>query len=480
MEQVKEEIFRDRLTTVSKEGKRKWIYPKKPFGAFYNARTIVSIILFLVLVGTPFIRVNGRPFMLFDFPNRDFILFGIPFGPYDFHIFVLAMITLIVFIILFTAIFGRIFCGWICPQTIFMEMVFRKIEYRIEGDFREQMKLNQSPLNKEKFFKKTFKYGIFFTLSFFISNIFLSYIIGIDELWKIVTDPPSEHIAGLTAITIFSGVFYWVFASFREQACTIVCPYGRLQGVLLDQDSVVIAYDHLRGEPRGKIKKNILEGSLIEKPDTFGDCIDDKLCVDVCPTGIDIRDGIQLECVNCTACIDACNFVMDKIKKPRGLVRYASLNAIEKKSKFRFTSRMIGYSVLLTLLAGVLVVLLATRTDFSINILRTPGMLYQKQTGDMISNLYDFNIVNKTFNEAQISLKLVNIPGEIKIVGNELTLTPQQKLEAKFLLFIPESEINRMNTPVTIGVYSNDKLIQSIQTSFLGPVKKKEKENEEN
>ncbi|HSP87421.1 MAG TPA: 4Fe-4S binding protein, partial [Ignavibacteriaceae bacterium] len=238
MEEIKAEQFRDELATVSKEGKRNWIYPNKPAGAFYNARTIVSIILLLILVGTPFIKVQSRSFMLLNFPERNFILFGIPFGPHDFYLFVLAMISIIVFVILFTAIFGRIFCGWLCPQTVFMEMVFRKIEYLIEGDSREQIKLKNSPWTKEKLFKKTLKQLIFFGLAFFISNIFLSYIIGIDELGKIVTDPPSEHLAGLTAMIAFSGIFYWVFAYFREQACTIVCPYGRLQGVLLDQNSI--------------------------------------------------------------------------------------------------------------------------------------------------------------------------------------------------------------------------------------------------
>ena len=472
MEEIKAEQFRDELATVSKEGKRNWIYPHKPAGAFYNARTIVSIVLLLILVGTPFIKVQSRSFMLLNFPERNFILFGIPFGPHDFYLFVLAMISIIVFVILFTVIFGRIFCGWVCPQTVFMEMVFRKIEYLIEGDSREQIKLKNSPWTKEKLFKKTLKQLIFFGLAFFISNIFLSYIIGIDELGKIVTDPPSEHLAGLTAMIAFSGIFYWVFAYFREQACTIVCPYGRLQGVLLDQNSIVIAYDHKRGEPRGKIKKN-------EEQKNIGDCVDDKLCVDVCPTGIDIRNGIQLECVNCTACIDACNLVMDKVKRSRGLIRYDSLNGIENSAKFKFTSRMIGYSILLTALVSVLVILLASRTDFNINILRTPGMLFQKQPGGMISNLYDFNIVNKTFTESEIYLKLADLKGEIKLVGNDLNLESQQKVETKFLLLIPESELKSMNTAVTIGVYSKNKLIKNVKTSFLGPVKKKENQIED-
>jgi len=472
-EEVNSESFRDQISTVNKEGKRKWVFPKKPSGRFYNARNIVSAILLIILFATPFIKVNGQPFMLFDIVNRNFILFGIPFGPHDFFLFVLAMIATIVFVILFTAVFGRVFCGWACPQTIFMEMVFRKIEYWIEGDFREQKKLKAAPWTDKKIFKKTLKHIIFYAISFIVANIFLSYIISMDELIKIISDPPAQHLQGLIAIIIFSGVFYWVFSYFREQVCTMVCPYGRLQGVLLDRDSIVIAYDNIRGEPRGRLKRNeILEN--------LGDCIACNLCVDVCPTGIDIRNGIQLECVNCTACIDACDDVMDKIKKPRGLIRYASINSIEENTKFRFTPRAIGYTILLTILTGILTFLVVTRTDFSVNILRTPGLLYQERPGGKVSNIYDLNIVNKTFDEAKIFLKLENIDGELSMVGKDLILEPQGIVEAKFLVILSINDIDKMNTPIEIGVYSGDKLIKKISTSLLAPIKKKEKSETEN
>jgi cytochrome c oxidase accessory protein FixG len=462
-ELVSNEKFRDELATVNKKGKRIWIFPKKPSGRFYTARNIFSIFLLAILIFTPFIKVNGRPFFLLNVLERNFILFGIPFGPHDFHLFVIAMISIIVFIFLFTAVFGRVFCGWACPQTVFMEMVFRKIEYWIEGDAAAQRKLSTAPWTKEKITKKWSKHIIFFIISFIISNIFLAYIIGVDELYKIVTVPPAEHIKGFTAIMIFSGIFYWVFAYFREQACTIVCPYGRLQGVLLDQDSLVIAYDYKRGEPREKLSKNIDQTGK-------GDCVDCNLCVDVCPTGIDIRNGIQLECVSCTACIDACDKVMDKIKKPRGLIRYASLNGIEKKSKFRFTPRMIAYSCLLLVLSTVLIYLLSVRTEFNINVLRTPGLLFQEQPDNKVSNIYDINIVNKTFESAPVQLKLENSEGEIKIIGKDINVKPQGKADTKFLIVLPKNEIKKMNTPLEIGVYSNGKLIEKKNTSFLGPV----------
>ena len=456
--------YRNQLATVTDDGRRKWVYPKKPSGKFYNARTILSLFLLAFLVVVPFIKVNGHQFLLFDFLNRNFILFGIPFGPHDFHLFVLAMISIIVFIILFTVVFGRIFCGWACPQTIFMEMVFRKIEYWIEGDARDQRKLNAEEWNGKKLFKKGMKNIIFFILAFIIAHIFLSYIISMDKVISIISQPPSAHLTGFVAIIAFSLIFYWVFAFFREQACTIVCPYGRLQGVLLDQDSIVIAYDHKRGEPRGKIKKNEIQSDK-------GDCIDCHLCVDVCPTGIDIRNGIQLECVNCTACIDACDEVMVKINRPKKLIKYASLNGIENNTKFKITQRMMLYSIILVVLLGILGYLLSIRTDYSVNVLRTPGMLFQEQPNGKVSNVYDLNIVNKTFNETPVQIKLESpANGELKLVGKDIVLKSQQIVETKFLVLLDKTSLNRMNTPIEIGVYDGNKLIKKVKTSFLGPV----------
>ena len=459
------EDFRDSLSTINEKGERNWIYPKKPSGKFYTARNYVSFFLLLILFITPFIKIKGHPIILFNFLNRNFILFVIPFGPHDFHLFVLAMITIIVFIILFTVVFGRIFCGWACPQTIFMEMVFRKIEYWIEGSAKQQKILNLQSWNVNKILKKFSKYTIFYATAFLISNIFLSYIIGIDELIKIISDPPSEHIKGLIGIIAFSGVFYWVFASFREQVCTMVCPYGRLQGVLLDRDSIVITYDNKRGEPRGKIKKE-------EKQTDKGDCIDCHLCVDVCPTGIDIRNGIQLECVNCTACIDACDYVMVKINKPKGLIKYDSINGLEENKGFKFTARMKSYTLLLVLLISVLGYLLSARTDYSINILRTPGFMFQEQDNNMVSNIYDLNIVNKTFKTLPFSVKLVNIKGSVKIIGSKKDLEPQENYDSKLLVIIPKDEINKINTPIKISVYTGNKLIKELNTSFLASLKK--------
>lgn len=461
------ETFRDTMGIVTEEGKRRWIYPKQPKGRYYFWRTILSSILLVILFGTPFIKSNGQPFMLFDVVNQKFILFGMPFGPNDFYLPGLAMITAIVFIFLFTAVYGRLFCGWVCPQTVFMEMVFRKIDYWVEGDHRKQKQLNTGRWTSEKIVKKCTKYLIYFVISFLVSNMLLSWIIGVDALNKIVTEPIHEHFAGFTSMMVFTGVFYWIFIWFREQACILVCPYGRLQGVLLDANSIVIAYDNVRGEQRGKIRKKQIR--------TEGDCIDCNECVVVCPTGIDIRNGTQLECVNCTACIDACDYVMDKIGKPRGLIRYDSLNGIKEKTKKIFTPRVIGYSIVQVILVGLLTFFVLTRSNIDVTILRTPGMFFQEQPDGRVSNLYDVKMLNKTFDNQKLTFKLLSPNGTIMMLGGDITVLPQTVEQGKFFVFLEQSEIQKLSTPLTIGVFSEGKMIHQIHTTFLGPVKQTQK-----
>ena len=366
--------FRDTIGTLNSEGKRAWVFPKKPRGKWYDYRKYVSYILLVFLFLAPFIKIDGNQFLMFNVLERRFNIFGTPFWPQDFHIFVIMMVMGVVFIILFTVAFGRLFCGWICPQTIFMEMVFRRIEYWIEGDRGKQIRLSKLPWNAEKIKKKLLKWSVFFIISFLIANVFLAYLIGSDKLFGYMSDGPLKHQSTLVSLLIFTGVFYFIFAWFREQVCIIVCPYGRLQGVLLDNKSIVVAYDHKRGEKevgRAKFKKNEVRSTTGK-----GDCIDCFACVHVCPTGIDIRNGTQLECINCTACIDACDHMMEAVNLPKGLIRYDSEDAIEKKEKFCFTPRLKGYTAVLTIVTAVLIGMLFLRNDVEAQLLRLPGELY--------------------------------------------------------------------------------------------------------
>ena len=466
---VMDESFRDSIGTVDEKGKRNWVFPKKPKGKYYKYRKYVSYLLISIFFISPFLKIDGNQFLLFNILERRFNIFGFPFWPQDFYLFVLSIIIGVVFIVLFTVVFGRIFCGWICPQTIFLEMVFRRFEYWIEGDRNAQMKLDKQEWNAEKIRKRTIKWLIFFIISFVVSNIFLAYLIGSDQLLTSIKEGPIKHSKTFFSLLIFTGVFYFIFTWFREQVCIIACPYGRLQGVLLDNKSIVVAYDYKRGEGesgRKKFRKNEDRKAL-----GHGDCIDCFQCVHVCPTGIDIRNGTQLECVNCTACIDACDDVMVKSGMPKGLIRFASEEEIDKKEKFKFTARMKGYTAVLTILIAILLGLLFLRTDVQANVLRLPLQLYQKE-GDIISNVYTFKIINKTTHDFdKITFKVVE-PKQavIEIVGNKNIDIPKQGM-ASGTMFIKlhQAFVSKKKMKMKIEVYSGENRIESTTTIFSGP-----------
>ncbi|WP_295670112.1 cytochrome c oxidase accessory protein CcoG [uncultured Mucilaginibacter sp.] len=389
----------DGLLEGAKSGKRQWIYPLIRKGPFYKWRSWISYIYLVFLFSGPFIRINGQPLLLLNFIDRQFVLLGQVFWPQDIFLFVIATLIFIVCIVLFTIAFGRVFCGWICPQTIFMEMVFRKVEEWIEGDARKRKKLDAGPWTSDKIIRKTSKAAAFIIISFLIANTFLAYIIGSESLIKIITEPIAAHVVGFISIWVFTIVFYTVYSRIREQVCTLFCPYGRLQGVMIDEHTLVVAYDDVRGEPRGKIDKKH------DMPGQKGDCIDCGLCIDVCPTGIDIRKGTQLECINCTACIDVCDEVMDKIHKPQKLIGYFSENMIHMKEKPSFTIRMKAYTGVIVVLLSVLSYFIFTRSDLDVTVMRSAGMLYQEQPGGYISNIYNAEFINKTNQQKKFTLQ---------------------------------------------------------------------------
>lgn len=475
--QTDKDSYRDQLSTVSETGKRNWVFPKKPSGPFYNARNIVAVFLLAFFFSGPFITIGGQPLLLINVIKRKFVIFGVAFWPQDLNLLVFGMLAFIIFIVLFTIVFGRIWCGWACPQTIFMELVFRRIEYLIEGDSAAQIRLNRASWNREKIVKKGSKHIIFYALAFLISNLFLAYVIGKDELFDIITAPPSEHIAGLSAMIVFSGVFYGVFAFMREQVCHFVCPYGRMQSVMLDNNSINVMYDYKRGEDRASIgdrfkvenRKATLADLGFSENAEFGDCIDCFQCVKVCPMGIDIRNGTQLECVHCTACIDACDDVMVKIDKPKGLIRYSSENIILGSEKKIFTPRVAGYAAVLLVLASTFVTLLVNRSELDTSIFRQRGTLYQELPGGLYSNIYEIKIINKTSEPKNYELRLISPKGELVPLGNISNVPAQELIEGRFLIKLDKADLQGLQTNLELGVYTDGKQIETKKTGFLGP-----------
>jgi len=461
------EKYRESIATVDEKGKRVWIYPKKPSGNYHKARVVTTIILLALLFAGPFLKAGGQPLFLFNVFERKFLIFGQAFWPQDFILLAITLITFFVFIILFTVVFGRIWCGWMCPQTLFMEMVFRKIEYLIEGDMAAQRRLAKAPWSFRKIWKKTLKHVVFMMIALLIAHTLMAYLIGVEEVWAVVHDSPFKHLSGFLGMAGFTGVFYWLFAFFREQACIAVCPYGRLQGVLLGKDSIVVAYDWERGEPRGHLKKH---GQPVSTEQ--GDCVDCNLCVQVCPTGIDIRNGTQLECVNCTACIDACDDVMIKVGKPEGLIRFASYNSIRDGILKLWNARVISYTVVLVLLLSVLSFALITRSDVETTMLKVSGTLFQREPG-LITNLYNVEFVNKTFGELKLDARIESPSYAMlyKVDGKAVVVPAEGMVKSVYFIKIPESEITNARTVVRVGIYQNGNKVETLKVKFIGPVR---------
>lgn len=380
---------RDKMTTIGQGGKRFWLYPAKFSGAWLNRRRLTAVVLIIFFFLLPWLKINGTQVVLLDIAERKFAFFGLVLWPQDFAILWFFAAGSAILILFLTAQWGRLWCGWACPQTVFLEHVFRRIEIMIEGDARQRRKLDAAPMSAAKFGKKALKYLLFIIVSSHFANTVLCYFVGTDQVLQMTFQDPRENWGWFTFMAFFNFMFFVDFAWFREQFCLIACPYGRFQSVLLDSDSMIVGYDYNRGEPRGKMRKN--------ETRTAGDCIDCNRCVAVCPTGIDIRQGLQMECINCTACMDACDEIMFKVNKPAKLIRYTSIADLEGRLRRFMRPRVLVYLLLATALYGVGTYLFLFNRGLKFQIVRPPGQSFTLSESDaVVSNHFEVKATNRS------------------------------------------------------------------------------------
>ena len=377
-------VYEPASRSLREDGGRNYVHPADVRGRFTGLRRVIFPILIAVLVALPFVRMDGRPAAFLDVENRKFFLFGASFNAQDFWLSFFILSGIGFALIVLAALLGRVWCGYACPQTVFMEGLFRRIERLIEGPRAERLRRNAGPWNLDKLWRKGIKQVVFAALAVLLAHVFLSYFVSMPALADMMTGPPSAHPEAFTWMGVMSLLLYGNFSWFREQLCLIICPYGRLQSALNDSNTINVGYDAVRGEPRGKASD----------PET-GDCIDCKRCIVVCPTGIDIRNGLQIDCIGCANCVDACDEIMDKVSKPRGLIRYDSLNGLEHKPKRFLRPRLVFYGV--AGLVGLVVAGLSfrQRAPFEANLLRLSGAPYTVADGE-IRNAFELHLVNKS------------------------------------------------------------------------------------
>ncbi len=381
--------------TIGEGGRRNWIYAREVKGWFTRRRNLVAWILLAVYLGVPWLRWEGLPLLQVDVFARRLLLFGNFYYAQDIRLFLPGFLAFIVFVFLFTAKWGRVWCGWACPQTVFLQFVFAPVEKWIEGRASVRRARDAAGFTWDKAWRKVAKHGAFFAIAGLIGNTALAYFWGRDNVLWALSNPPWVNPAGFAFVAAFTLVFYWVFAFFKEQACVIVCPYAKFQSVLLDERSLIVGYDATRGEPRGRGARR--EG--------LGDCVDCRQCIAVCPTGIDIRKGVQLECLHCTRCIDACDDIMKAWKKPSGLIRYASLDELAGKVARGARKRLIVYGVLMTALGALSAWLVLTRPEVSIDPLRKGREPYVMLGQDSVVNTFVLNLRNKSPHRREVGVE---------------------------------------------------------------------------
>jgi cytochrome c oxidase accessory protein FixG len=459
---LEQELYRfhppEALTTVDERGQRKWVYPTPIAGRFMRWRRVLGYFVMAVLFAMPWVRIGGMPAILIQIPERRFVLFGHIFWPQDAVYLVFLLIGAALTLFFFTALAGRVWCGWLCPQTVFMEEVFRKIEEWVEGDHHARRRLDHAPMSPSKAARKLVKHTLYLGFSALVSNTFLAFFVGTDALLHWVTGSPFEHPTPFLIMATVLGLFYFDFAWFREQFCIVLCPYARFQSVLTDAHTLQVGYDVKRGEPRGRLGT------------ASGDCIDCHKCVAVCPTAIDIRDGFQLECIGCARCIDACDSIMTRIGKPTGLIRYDSLARLHGQIQRLLRPRVIVYSVLLVAAVAGLFVGLGSRPELRMALLRPPGDPFTALPGGMVSNHFQLNLHNVGLDEHTYRIAVIGPPSATLIVPvNPVRMAPGEQARVQAFINIPEADVHHGRELLHFQVFDGDLLQAESDTIFLAP-----------
>jgi cytochrome c oxidase accessory protein FixG len=446
------------LATMNQDGSRRYVRPRPARGAFWRRRRITAYVLMAVFFAIPYLRLAGKPLILLDIPHRQFTLAGTTFLPTDTLLFMLLLISAAIGIFLLTALFGRVWCGWACPQTVYMEYLFRPLEYLIEGGRAGTLTLDRARGLRPR---RVAKYAVFSLLALFLAHTFLAYFVGIEALRHWVTTPPAQHPTAFFVMALTSGLVLFNFGWFREQTCLVACPYGRLQSVLLDRQSLIVGYDVARGEPRRR---------HLAVAGTRGDCIDCSACVQVCPTGIDIRDGLQMECIHCTQCADACDAIMDRVAKPRGLIRYTTRARLEGAPSRRLRPRVVLYPVALLIALSLLVYFLHDRRDTDVTILRGLGTPWSTLPSGIV-NQVRLRIANRSAEPHRYTIRLDGGDGGMTMIApeNPLVVAAGATRTAGLFISAPRSAFHDGERHVRFVISDGAAFREELAFTLLGP-----------
>lgn len=487
---------RDSLTTVADDGSRVFLHPADVRGRFTFWRRITAVLLIAVYAALPWIPINGHPAVFLDVERLRFHLFGLTLAAQDLWLGFFLLTGLGFSLFFLTALFGRLWCGWACPQTVFLEHVYRRIERWLEGDAARRRQLDRAPWTLDKWLRRGTKHALFIAVSLVITHVFLAYFVSLPRVFQMVTRAPTENWGVFVAILVASGLLYFNFAWFREQLCIIICPYGRLQSALIDEHSLVIGYDARRGEPRGRIRRREsgisdretgrenrpiasesfrteLTGASGASAPATGDCIDCQRCVQVCPTGIDIRQGLQMECIGCANCIDACNEIMDRVNRPRGLIRYDSLNGLAGRRTRILRPRIVLYTFLLVIGATVASLGIGGYQPATLGITRMQGAPYFVD-GDVLRNQFFVRVINKSDRPLSFVLKVeAGDPGPASVHATgweDAVEVPSNREEIRpLIVIVPRADYNG-RFPLEIKLESEPGGVALTRTvEFIGP-----------